>query len=156
MRKLIVWVALATLSLYSCSTSGVAVKPAIQLENASTPGYIDVKVTGIPVVEGQLFVELYDAKSYFNYELVLNEKKVVVTGTSMVVRLEHVPAGCYMVVASQDANMNNKLDANFFGAPTEAYGFSREARAAFGIPKFEDGAIDFDGSSLSVDVKIKI
>jgi len=114
-----------------------------------------VRVLGIPLVKGQLFVELYDRATYFNYDQVLNEQIVPVTGTEMTVTLEHVPAGRYMAVASHDANGNNELDTGLFGIPLEAYGFSRDARGALGPPGFEAGAFDFGGGAETVDVTVR-
>lgn len=142
----------------SCGTSPharVGIPPHLRPEAASTPGVIEVQVRGIPRVEGQLFVELYDEGSYFHYDRVLNERIVPVTTTSMTVQLEHVPAGRYMAVISHDANSNHRLDTNFFGAPTEAYGFSRGARGTFGPPAFDEGAFDFDGARAAVAIDIR-
>jgi uncharacterized protein (DUF2141 family) len=124
-------------------------------EAAATAGILEVTVRGIPAVEGQLFVELYDEASYFHYERVLNERVVVVTGNEMKVSLDHVPEGRYVVVASHDANSNHRLDTNFLGLPTEVYGFSRGARGLLGPPSFADGAFDFDGSRASAVVEMR-
>ena len=122
---------------------------------ASVPGRVDVRVSGIPSVEGQLFVELYDRPRYFHYEWVLLEKIVPVTGGAMTVTLEHVPKGRYIVAASHDANSNHELDTGLFGIPQEAYGFSRDARGTFGPPDFEDGAFDFDGATVAMNVAVR-
>jgi uncharacterized protein (DUF2141 family) len=129
--------------------------PHLRSENGAVPGVIEVTLRGIGPVEGQLFVELYDESTYFRYDEVLNERIVPVTGSTMVVTLEHVPPGRYIVVGSQDINGNNALDTGLFGIPKEPYGFSRDARGTFGPPSFADGAIDFDGTRLSVEVALR-
>jgi uncharacterized protein (DUF2141 family) len=129
--------------------------PHLLPEKSSVPGVIEVHVVGIPSVEGKLFVELYDEATYFHYEKVLNEQIVPVVAKEMTVQLNHVPKGRYMVIASHDRNSNHQLDTNFIGAPVEAYGFSRGARGTFGVPSFESGAIDFDGSRAIVPVAIR-
>ena len=118
-------------------------------------GRIEVAVSGIPSVDGQLFVELYDEATFFHYEQVLAERIVPVTGTSMRVTLEHVPPGRYLVAVSHDANANHTMDTGLFGIPKEAYGFSRGARGTFGLPSFDRGAFMFDGRSAAVAVAIR-
>lgn len=122
---------------------------------AAVPGVLAVSVTGIPRVEGQLFVELYDRATYFHYDQVLDERVVPVTGVEMLVELEHVPPGRYIVAVSHDANSNRIMDTGWFGIPTEAYGFSRGARGTFGPPGFEDGAFDFAGGRMPVPVAVR-
>lgn len=121
----------------------------------ATTGRIDVAISGIPQVEGQLFVELYDEGTFFHYDQVLAERIVPVSATSMRVTLEHVPPGRYLVAVSHDANGNRTMDTGLFGIPKEAYGFSRGARGTFGPPSFERGAFVFDGGSAEVAVSIR-
>ena len=59
----------------------------------------------------------------------------------------NLPKGDYAATAFLDENSNTFLDSNFFGIPTEPYGFSRNARGLAGPPPFanavfrvEDGA----------------
>lgn len=122
---------------------------------AAIDGTIVVQITGIPRIEGQLFVELYDRSTWFHYQQVLEEKLVPVSGTTMAVVLEHVPPGRYVVAVSHDANSNHQLDTGLFGYPTEAYGFSRGARGLLGPPDFEVGAFDFAAGRLEVPVAIR-
>jgi uncharacterized protein (DUF2141 family) len=148
----------ALLSLTSCrSAPKTLTEVPLQLrpENAQTPGTLAIHVTGIPSVRGQLFIELYDQQTYFNFDQVLNEQVVPVTATEMTVTLEHVPPGRYIAVGSHDANGNDELDTGFFGIPLEAYGFSRDARGLFGPPDFSAGAFDFDGTAATVDVVLR-
>lgn len=152
---------LAFMPLLSCLVACGATAPAPtrsgpppHLREPTASGRLEVAVTGIPSVEGQLFVELYDAATYFRYADVLNESVVPVTGTTMLVTLEHVPAGRYIAAVSHDKNSNRALDTGWFGIPKEAYGFSRDARGTFGPPSFEDGAFTFAGQMQRVAVSI--
>ena len=60
----------------------------------------------------------------------------------------------YAVAVYHDANNNGVLDKNLVGAPTEAYGFSRNARATFSAPSFEDAKIDLK-ENKSIEIWIK-
>jgi len=146
------------LSTAACASAVPAVRAGLPPHDtpafAHHSGTIDVVVKGIPEQRGQLYVELYDRASYFRYERVLNERVVPVTGATMTVRLEHVPKGRYVLAVSQDANDNRVLDTGWFGVPTEAYGFSRDARGTFGPPGFDEGAFDFDGKTAALTVHV--
>jgi uncharacterized protein (DUF2141 family) len=49
--------------------------------------------------------------------------------------------GRYAIIVFHDVNANGRLDKNFFGVPTEAYGFSNHAQGFLGPPSFDDAAI---------------
>jgi uncharacterized protein (DUF2141 family) len=53
-----------------------------------------------------------------------------------------VAPGRYAVSLYHDVNDNGSLDTDFFGRPTEPYGFSHDVDATFGAPSFKDAAID--------------
>jgi uncharacterized protein (DUF2141 family) len=60
----------------------------------------------------------------------------------------------YAVAVYHDENNNGIMDKNLVGAPTEAYGFSRNARATFSAPSFEDAKIDLK-ENKSIEIWIK-
>ena len=48
---------------------------------------------------------------------------------------------------------NGILDKNFFGVPTQPYGFSNKAEGFLGPPSFEDAAIEIDADqTVGVDL----
>ncbi|MCF8413904.1 MAG: DUF2141 domain-containing protein, partial [Melioribacteraceae bacterium] len=51
--------------------------------------------------------------------------------------------GEYAIKCYHDVNENRELDTNFFGIPSEDYGFSNNAPATFGPPSFEQAAFKF-------------
>ena len=61
-----------------------------------------------------------------------------VTADSATYRFE-LPAGTYAIGLVVDAN--GVMDRNLFKIPKEQYGFSNNARGAFGPPSFEDASI---------------
>ena len=62
-------------------------------------------------------------------------------------------AGKYGFSAYHDVNANEKLDLNFFGAPTEAYGFSNNARGTFRKPIFSETLFDVSKNRI---IKFKL
>ena len=61
---------------------------------------------------------------------------------SVVVSMPDIPPGRYAVQAYHDEDGDGRLRKGMFGLPTEAIGFSRDARIRLGPPPFEDAAID--------------
>jgi uncharacterized protein (DUF2141 family) len=49
-----------------------------------------------------------------------------------------IPDGNYTVRVLHDENNNNKLDSNFFGVPTEGFGFSNNPEVTLSFPSFSE------------------
>lgn len=83
-------------------------------------------------------------KAPFNYAIVeVNEEKISYSFL--------LPKGDYAISVYHDLNANEKLDKNFFGAPIEPYGFSRNFKPLLRAPRFDEVKI-----SLNQDRKINI
>lgn len=67
---------------------------------------------------------------------------------------EQLTNSSYAVAIFHDENENGILDKNVFGAPTEAYGFSRNARGTFSAPTFEEAKIELKGNK-TIEIWIK-
>jgi uncharacterized protein (DUF2141 family) len=106
---------------------------------------LEVQVEGIPNTKGTLFIGLFNSTATFpNYGK--QYKGVVVTheGKSHVYKFKNLPKDTYALAIYHDENKNGKLDKNLFGAPTEAYGFSNNARETFSAPSFEAAKVVLD------------
>jgi uncharacterized protein (DUF2141 family) len=66
-----------------------------------------------------------------------------------------VPFGVYAVSIFHDENANGRLDKNLFGAPTESYGFSNNARATFSRPDFKEAAFVLNKSDMTIRIHVK-
>jgi uncharacterized protein (DUF2141 family) len=54
---------------------------------------------------------------------------------------EGLEPGTWAFTFIHDEDRDGELDTNFFGVPTEGYGFSRDASGTFGPPDFADAAV---------------
>ncbi len=68
-------------------------------------------------------------------------------GNKMTIEIPNIPKGKYAIGIMHDVNKNGKLDKNFFGYPTEIYGFSNNARGTFSAPSFESASFYHDGTT---------
>jgi uncharacterized protein (DUF2141 family) len=66
-----------------------------------------------------------------------------------------LPPGNYAATAYQDINGDDKLSTNLLKLPTEPYGFSNNARGAFGPPSFKDAAVTLGEENLTIEIQIK-
>lgn len=76
-----------------------------------------------------------------------------VAGTQCVVFTDLKP-GIYAIVVIHDENNNSKLDANVLGIPTEAYGFSNDARGLLAAPDFKDAAITLEDANRETRITL--
>lgn len=106
---------------------------------------LEVQVDGIPNTKGTLFIGLFNSSASFP-SFGKQYKGVVVTheGKSHVYKFKNLPKDSYALAIYHDENKNGKLDKNLVGAPTEAYGFSNNAREMFTAPSFESAKIVLD------------
>ncbi len=58
-----------------------------------------------------------------------------------------IPAGFYAISAFHDLDSDNELDRKIFGIPAEPYCASRNARRAFGPPRWRDAVFSYAGSA---------
>ena len=82
------------------------------------------------------------------------EQKSVPSASSLEITFTGLAPGRYGVAAYQDLNQNKKLDTNFFGLPTEPYGFSQNAQGKMGPPSFEDFSIEVPESGAQTQIEI--
>ncbi|AFC25401.1 hypothetical protein SGRA_2673 [Saprospira grandis str. Lewin] len=89
-------------------------------------------------VEGQIYYALYNSvQSFQKEELALKKAVVPLQNLPLRIDLGQLPPGQYALAFFQDLNGNGRLDLNFFGIPTEPYGFSNDPKILAGPPSFK-------------------
>ncbi|MFW2389364.1 MAG: DUF2141 domain-containing protein [Polyangiales bacterium] len=58
-----------------------------------------------------------------------------------------IPAGSYAISVFHDLDSDNQLDRRLFGIPSEPYTTSRNARRAFGPPRWRDAVFSYAGTA---------
>ncbi len=107
---------------------------------------LNVLVRGlVPHKNYMLYFELLNSS-----RKALRQKKVLADKPELTVSFENLPKGKYAVRFFQDENVNGKLDTNIFGMPTEAWGYSNDARGLMSAPKMEDALFDLTSSKTIV------
>lgn len=129
----------------AAAAASMAATPARALD-------LTVEVGGARSDKGFVSAALYNEVSGWMKQTFRAER--VAAGASVRLVFRDLPAGSYALAVIHDENGNGKLDSNVVGMPTEAYGFSRDARAPFSPPKFEDAVLQL-GADTTVQVKLQ-
>ncbi len=128
---------------------------AQEKDGSAKSGTLIVVVAGLKNISGNVQIGLFNSpESYDGKEKKFNGAIVKVKNETVKWKVENVPFGEYAVKVFHDANGNDNLDTNFFGIPTESYGFSNDARGMFGPPSFEDAKFIFDKPEAEIEIKL--
>jgi uncharacterized protein (DUF2141 family) len=115
---------------------------------------LSIKISNIQNKGKTLYVGIYRAGDEFpEFNKYWKNTKVTTTGNEMTVEFE-VPYGDYAVAISHDLNGNGKLDKNFFGYPSEPFGFSNNFKPTLSSPDFSDCKFTFSQQSNSLTIKL--
>ncbi len=69
--------------------------------------------------------------------------------------LSDLPPGKYAFTVLHDEDGDEKMATNFLGIPAEKYGFSNNPRIYFSPPSFESAAVELDGKSKTIQIKLR-
>ncbi len=117
-----------------------------------------VVVNGVDSAAGELQVDLYGVQQRATFPY--SERGVVaalrVSPRTPSVSFPNLPPGRYAVVVVHDANRNGDIDLNFFGIPTEGWGFSNGARGTLGPPSFDAAAVAVGGTAEPTRIEVTL
>ncbi|MGM0678608.1 MAG: DUF2141 domain-containing protein [Pseudomonadota bacterium] len=65
-----------------------------------------------------------------------------------------ISPGTYAIAVIHDENMDGELDTNWFGFPTEGYGFSNTTIDEFGAPAFSAASFQYDGKNIDLTIRL--
>ncbi|QGN55122.1 DUF2141 domain-containing protein [Novosphingobium sp. Gsoil 351] len=140
---------LGKLGLVSLTASLIGTAPA-------PGGTVVVEISGLRSAKGQVLACLTArAKSFPDCTRDPAARKLAVPSReAATLRFAAVPPGRYAVALLDDANGNGKADMALF-IPREGFGFSRDAAAPFGPPKFAAAAFDVGAEPVSIPIRMR-
>ena len=114
---------------------------------------LEVTITNIQENKGDVYLGVYNSKTGFPDQDKTFKNTIVQAEEGSVTITLDLPIGNYAISVYHDANRNGKLDKNMFGAPTEYYGFSNNARSLFSAPSFEACKVALPNTkSITIDL----
>ncbi len=129
------------------------VQPVIALPAGAAD--LRVAVTNIAEAKGDIMIAVFDSAESYNKNaqpraaLKLRAQPPAVTAV-----FADLAPGRYAVATFQDLDGDGKLAANLLGIPSEPWGLSNDARAAFSRPGFQDVAIDLGAEHRAISITL--
>lgn len=119
-------------------------------------GELFIKVEGIKKVQGRIGILLFNKEGGFpeNAENAILNTKVEVTSKNMRINLGSLPFGKYAIAIVHDVNSNEEFDKNMLGIPKEPFGFSNNKSIFFGLPDFEEAAVQLNAAERETTIKL--
>ena len=121
---------------------------------AARAARLDIELTGIENDHGLVRVAVCTPETFTTKHCPFGGAAPAKPG-SVVVSVDGIPPGRYAVQAYHDEDGDGRLRRSLFGIPTEAIGFSRDARVRLGAPSFEDAAIDVAEPATATRLRLR-
>ena len=132
-----------------------AVRPITPVQNnaAAQTSSLGISIEGIAISQGTIKVALCDQDDFLK-QCALSKMEKATADVPVHFLFDGVKPGRYAVMAFHDQNDNGILDRAPNGIPLEGYGFSRNAKGNYGLPSFDDAALDLREGQT--DIKIDL
>jgi len=119
-------------------------------------GEVEVIVSGINVKNGGILkIGVYEENGFPTIGKSVARKEIAVSEKEVTVILKDIPVGTFAIAVFQDEDSNGELNTNFFGAPSEPYGFSNNKYGTFGPPNFADVSFEIlEDKLISLIIKM--
>jgi uncharacterized protein (DUF2141 family) len=112
----------------------------ILISNNSFPQYsLTVEITGLRNNTGKIMLQVFDEK-----ERIIDQQMSDIKDKKVTISVKGLKPGKYAVRFYHDENLNQTMEVNMFGKPTEGYGFSNNVTGRFGMPPFEKWLFDLN------------
>ena len=118
---------------------------------------LNLRIQNIEKATGNIMVAVFEGEDNF-----LKDDKAVASKIALVEKMgtleisfPNLPHGEYSVAVYHDVNGNQELDTNFFGVPTEPYGFSNNARSKWGAPKYNVARFQLNQLEQNMVINVK-
>ena len=131
--------------------------PIASAEQAPQTAIIRVAVKDLRNNTGQVGCSLFRSADGFPDDMhkALQRLLLPIKNEAVICEFKGVPPGIYAIASMHDENGNRKLDRPTFGAPTEGWGTSRDAKPGFMRgPRFDDAALRFGAGTSTLSISI--
>ena len=113
--------------------------------NETKNGEINIVIPNLNNVKGKIQIGLYNTKE--NFPKIGKEYKtfsIKVEDGTFKYTIKNLPSGEYAIALFHDENSDGVCNANFFGVPTESYGFSNNIKPFLSAPSFHETKFRLD------------
>ncbi len=118
---------------------------------------LSVKVTGIKKNKGEIACALFKTPEGFPMDL--SKPQLIwlaADSTEIICKFTELSPGDYSLSVAHDENGNKKVDTNFVGMPTEAWGVSNNIRPLMRAPRWQEAQFTVSsGQNKSFNIQIE-
>ena len=118
---------------------------------------LTVKVAGIKKNKGEIACALFKTPEGFPMDL--SKPQLIwmaADSTEIICKFTELTPGDYSLSVAHDENGNKKVDTNFVGMPTEAWGVSNNIRPLMRAPRWEEAQFTiFAGEKKSINIRLE-
>ncbi len=122
---------------------------------STTPHNVSVRISSTCAQGGEIHLAVYSSAADFEAKRAVTSLIQACIGSTVDLEVTLPATGTYVLAAYHDVNGNGKLDRNFFGIPTEPYGFSQAPTSKWQEPEFADIAANFDATKVAAKLELK-
>ena len=116
---------------------------------------LEIHITGFDNTDGVAKVAVINSKENYETEENLFKGFNFKIENNEVIQTITLPFGEYAIKVFHDENSNDEMDTRMFGIPTERYGFSNNAKGAFGPPEYEDARFILNLPEQKISIKLQ-
>lgn len=123
----------------------------------ATAADLTVNVQNVEKAQGKVMIALFSADQaaiFPNKGAPMGGIQIQVQSTQVSGVFKDLKPGKYALAVYHDENDNGKNDTNLIGIPKEPFGFSNDAQANFGPPKFADAAITVGNAPTTITINL--
>ncbi len=113
-----------------------------------------IHITGFENSNGVAKVALVNSKRNYSEETPFKGYNFTIIN-NRAIKTIRLPYGEYAIKVYHDENGNDEMDTRMFGIPKERYGFSNDARGAFGPPEYEDALFKLDSPKKEIIITLQ-
>ena len=113
-----------------------------------------IHITGFENSNGVAKVALVNSKQNYSEETPFKGYNFTIIN-SRVIKTIRLPFGEYAIKVYHDENGNDEMDTRMFGIPKERYGFSNDARGAFGPPEYGEARFKLDSPEKEIIITLQ-
>jgi uncharacterized protein (DUF2141 family) len=131
----------------------LALFAALAVTGVAHAASVEVRVSGVADSKGQIVVTACDKASFLK-TCPITAKAPAAPGV-VTVKLPNVPAGDWAFLAYHDKDGDGAMKKTALGLPADGVGLSRDPKARFGPPRFDDSKVTVGSTSLDVPIGLK-
>jgi len=117
---------------------------------------LTVTISGFENDHGDVRLALVNSEETYKSKIPAEDRLVSgIENNTATFKIENLDYGEYAIKVFHDEDQDGELDKTFLGLPTEAYGFSNNARGTFGPPDYDEAKFVISQKEVEMTIIVK-